>query len=283
MNITHTSRNVLTLSFDDIKAGWEKWFLLSTDRHWDAVNCDRKLMFQHLEQARERDAHILDTGDFFSMMEGRYDPRRNFDNIRPEYVMKDYLGAIVKDAHNQLKEYADLFLLLGKGNHDQAVMKHNAIDVMSLLTGKMNEEEGANIQLGGYGGWVRFQFSIGNKRSRRQLYYFHGSGGGGEVTRGVIRSNRMSVYIDNADFIVTGHTHDMWDVPIAHRTLNNKGKIIQYNCRCINLGTYSDDYGDGYDGYFVESGKSPRPRGAAWLRFYMYNNEIKHEIILAID
>ena len=283
MNITHNSRNVLTIEMDDVKSGWEKWFLLSSDRHWDAVNCDRKLMLQHLGQAKERDAHILDTGDFFSMMEGRYDPRRNFDNMRPEYVMQNYLDAISDDAIKQLKPYADRFLLLGRGNHDQAVKKHNGTDVMSTLA-KGLRGAGANVQLGGYSGWVRFQFIIsGTQKVRKQLYYFHGSGGGGEVTRGVIRSNRMSVYIDNADFIITGHTHDMWDVPIAHRTLNNKGNIVQYNCRCINLGTYADDYGDGYDGYFVESGKSPRPRGAAWLRFYLLNNEIKSDITFAID
>ena len=282
MDITHTSRNVLTLSFDDVKAGWEKWFLLSSDRHWDAVNCDRKLMFQHLEQAKERDAHIIDSGDFFSMMEGRYDPRRNFDNMRKEYVMQNYLDAISDDAVKQLSPYADRFLMLGRGNHDQAVKKHNGTDVMSTLS-KGLRQAGANVQLGGYSGWVRFQFMRGKQRTLKQLYYFHGSGGGGEVTRGVIRTNRIGVYVEAADFVIMGHTHDSWDVPIKKIRLNRQGKVETYNCRYLNLGTYADDYGDGYDGFFVESGKSPRPRGAAWLRFYAYNHEIKHEIILAID
>jgi len=282
VNITHNSRNVLTIEMDEVKAGWEKWFLLSSDRHWDSPQCDRKLMFQHLEQAKERDAHIIDSGDFFSMMEGRYDPRRNFDNMRPEYVMTNYLDAISDDAVKQLMPYADRFLMLGRGNHDQAVKKHNGTDVMSTLS-KGLRQAGANVQLGGYSGWVRFQFKRGNERTLKQLYYFHGSGGGGEVTRGVIRTNRIGVYVEGADFVIMGHTHDSWDVPIKKIKLNRKGNIETYNCRYLNLGTYTDDYGDGYDGFFVESGKSPRPRGAAWLRFYAYNNEIKQEIILAID
>jgi len=269
---------------DDVKAGWQKWFLLSSDRHWDSPNCDRKLMFQHLEQAKERDAHILDTGDFFSMMEGRYDPRRQFSNIRPEYLLDNYLGEIVADAYKQLKPYSDRFVLLGRGNHDQKVMKHNSLDVMSLLTGKLNEVPGAKIQLGGYGGWVRFQFKRGKQRICRRLYYFHGAGSGrAEVTRGVIRTNRMGMYVESANFVIMGHSHDMWDVPIKKIRMNAKGNIEQYNCRYLNLGTYSDDYGDGYGGFHVESGKSPRPRGAAWLRFYWYNEELKHEITLAID
>jgi len=283
MDISHNSRNVLTLQMDDVKAGWEKWFLLSSDRHWDSIKCDRKLMFEHLEQVKERDAHIIDTGDFFDMMQGRYDPRRNFSNMRPEYLMDNYLGEIVTDAHKQLKPYADRFVLLGRGNHDQAVKKHNSIDTMSLLAGKMNEEPNTKIQLGGYSGWVRFQFKRGKERIRRVLWYFHGSGGGGEVTRGVIRTARMGVYVEGADFVIMGHTHDSWDVPIKKIKLNQKGKITPYNCRYLNLGTYSDDYGDGYEGYWVESGKSPRPRGAAWLRFYWYNDQLRHEITLAIE
>jgi len=283
LDITHTSRNVLTLSFNDVKAGWEKYFLLSSDRHWDSVNCDRKLMFEHLKLAKERDAHIIDSGDFFDMMQGKYDPRKSYSNMRPEYLDDNYLGEIVTDAYKQLKPYADRFVMLGRGNHDQAIRKHNSIDTMSLLTGKLNEVPGAKIQLGGYSGWIRFQFKRNNHRVLKQMYYFHGSGGGGEVTRGVIRTNRMSVYIEGADFVITGHTHDIWDVPITKIRLNRKGNIEKYNCRFINLGTYSDAYKDGHDGWWVESGKSPRPKGAAWLRFFWYNDQLRHEITLAID
>jgi len=282
MEIKHNSRNVMTISMD-VKAGWEQWFLLSSDRHWDSVKCDRKLMFQHLKQVKERNAYILDTGDFFDMMQGRYDPRKSYSELRPEYVMDDYLGAISRDAVKQLKPYADRFLLLGRGNHDQAVKKHNSIDVMSLLAAGLNRQPGANVQLGGYSGWVRFQFRRGKFRIRKQLYYFHGSGGGGEVTRGVIRTNRMAVYVENADFVITGHTHDFWDVPIKKMRLNNKGNIESYNCRYLNLGTYSNDYGDGFEDWWVESGKSPRPRGAIWLRFHYINDMIKNDIILDID
>lgn len=283
MEITHNSRNVLTVSMGDIGNGWSKWFLLSSDHHFDSPECDRKLMFEHLDMAVERDAHILGFGDFFSMMEGTYDPRKNYGNLRPEYKEQDYLGVIVRDAAKQIKPYSSRILMLGRGNHDQSILKHNNIDVMNNLIYDLNKEDDTNIQLGGYGGWIRFQFNAGGKRIRRQLYYFHGSGGGGEVTRGVIRTNRIGVYVENADFVCTGHTHDMWMVPIRKLTLNNKGAIKQYNCKYINCGTYNDDYKDGEDGWFVESGKSPRPRGAVWLRFSYKNKTIRDEITLALD
>lgn len=282
MEVKHTSKNVLSIVMDDVKAGWQKWFLLSSDRHWDGPKCDRKLMFEHLKKAEERNAHILDFGDFFSMMEGRYDPRRNYDDLRPEYKEKDYLGAIVRDAAKQLRPYAHLFLMIGRGNHEQSILKNNSVDVMNNLVYDLNKDDDVNIQLGGYGGWIRFQFRQGNRRTRKQLYYFHGSGGGGEVTRGVIRTNRMSAYIENADFVATGHTHDSWHVPIKKLTLNNKGNIKSYLCHFINCGTYSDDYGEGFDGWWVESGKSPRPRGAVWLRFYEDKGTINHELMLDV-
>ena len=282
MNVTQTGKNVLTVLFDDVKSGWEQWFLLSSDRHFDSMHCDRKLMFADLNKARERNALIIDTGDFFSMMQGKYDPRKNYDDMRPEYLFQDYLGAIVEDAVAKFTDYADMFLVMGKGNHDLAIKKHNNFDVMSALVSRLNDKAKTHIQLGGYGGWVRFQFVEGNHRVRKQLHYFHGSGGGAEVTRGVIRTNRMAVYIEGADIVMTGHTHDSWHVPIEKLYLNNKGVITKSVCHFINCGTYEDSYGEGDEGWWVESGKSPRPRGAVWLRFYLESHEIKTDITLAV-
>ena len=149
MEVIHTSKNVLSIVMDDVKLGWEKWFLLSSDRHWDGPKCDRKLMFKHLEKAKQRKASILDFGDFFSMMEGRYDPRRSYDDLRPEYKEKDYLGAIVRDAAKQLRPYAPLFLMIGRGNNDQSVLKNNRVDVMNNFVYYLNKDDNVNIQLGG--------------------------------------------------------------------------------------------------------------------------------------
>ena len=46
--IEFNSRNVLTVRMDvDSASGWERWFLLQADEHWDNPDCDRDLLTRH--------------------------------------------------------------------------------------------------------------------------------------------------------------------------------------------------------------------------------------------
>jgi hypothetical protein len=46
----------LRIRHADIKPGWEQWYLLTSDAHWDAPECYLKLLHKHLMEAKERDA-----------------------------------------------------------------------------------------------------------------------------------------------------------------------------------------------------------------------------------
>lgn len=81
---------VVSVYFDDVQAGWEQWVMLSSDRHHDNIHCDRRLERRHLEQAAARSALIVDAGDLFCAMQGKYDPRSSMDDIRPEDVGADF-------------------------------------------------------------------------------------------------------------------------------------------------------------------------------------------------
>jgi outer membrane protein OmpA-like peptidoglycan-associated protein len=267
--VAQTGANVLTIEFDEIAQGWEQWFMLSSDRHHDSIKCDRELQKKHLEKVNERNAYILDVGDFFDAMQGRYDPRRSYGELRPEYKSNTYLDDIVKDAAAHFGPYAKRLLLLGRGNHDTTVIKNNGTDILSSLAHRLNSDYGGNVQVGGYGGWVRFMFKMRKTvRMSKRLKYFHGAGGGGPVTRGVIQTNRQAVYLPDADIIVNGHTHDTWVVPIARERLSEAGKIGADTQWHLRVPTYSDDYGDGSGGWHVERWGPPKPRGCMWLRLY---------------
>lgn len=75
--VEHVSRNVLNVKFDNISAGWEQYILLSSDRHHDSKWTDRDLELEHLEKAKERNAYVIDVGDMFDVMQGKFDPRRS--------------------------------------------------------------------------------------------------------------------------------------------------------------------------------------------------------------
>lgn len=93
------------------------------------------------------------------------------------------------------------------------------------------------------------------------------------MTRGVIQTNRMAVYLPDADIICTGHTHDSWTVPIARDRLSEQG--VQYRDEQIHIRTpgYKDEYADGHGGFHIEGGRPPKPIGAEWLRFFVSQGE----------
>ena len=75
--------NVHKATFYGVRAGWEGWVLLSSDRHNDNIKSDRALQIRHLEQLKERNGLGLDFGDCFDAMQQRGDNRSNRDEIRP--------------------------------------------------------------------------------------------------------------------------------------------------------------------------------------------------------
>lgn len=280
------ARNVMGVHFEGITPGWEQYILLTSDRHHDSKWTDRDLELEHLKKAKERNAYIIDVGDVFDAMQGKFDPRRSYRDIRPEYTVENYLDEIVEDAAKFYRPFADRFLVIARGNHEQSVLKNNGVDLISNLTFRMNSLAGTKIQAGFYGGWVKFYFKLSKTVClSKNLKYFHGAGGGGPVTRGVIQTNRQAVYLPDADIVVNGHTHDAWYLPIQRERITQRGVVFQDVQHHIRTTSYKDEYRDGGDGWHVETWKPPKPIGAAWLRFYCesnYRNE-KSRMTIKID
>jgi hypothetical protein len=135
MLITHTHRNVLTLLFEDVSKGWEKWFLLSADRHHDNAKSDHALARKHLMQCRERGGHALDFGDLFCAMQGKWDKRADQSQLRDELRGNNYLDALVDYNGDFFEEFADLFLIMSPGNHETSILKHHQTNLNERLDG----------------------------------------------------------------------------------------------------------------------------------------------------
>jgi hypothetical protein len=283
-SLLQNSHNVTTLYFDGVYAGWEKLLLLTSDRHHDSPKCGRELELEHLKEAKAKGAYILDVGDCFDVMQGKFDPRRSYSGLRPEYKIDNYLDEIIKEAAKFYAPYADRFVVMGRGNHEMAILKHNGVDLTGNLVHRLNSEHGGHIQAGGYTGWLRLMFLMhSSQRVSIKIKYAHGFGGtDAPVTRGVIQTNRQAVYEPDANVVVNGHNHEAWYMPIARERISDKGDVYQDIQHHIRTGTYDDDYGDGHSGWHVESGKPPKPRGAVWLKLRYINQEILVEPILAI-
>lgn len=282
-----TKGPVLSLYFDNVAAGWEQWVLLSADRHHDNPGCVRHLERRHLEQAVERRAIILDFGDLFCAMQGKYDPRSSMDFIRAEDVGEDYLDRIVTHAANDYGPYAANWLLMCPGNHESNIRKRHGTDLISNLVHQLNVDYGVKIRQGGYGGWVRFLFTMNTtKRQQLRLKYHHGFGGtASPVTRGVIQTNRQAVFEPDADCVVNGHNHEAWHIVIPRERLNTKGFVYTDVADFVRTPGYKDSYGDGSHGWDVERGGGPKPQGAVWMRMFydVRDSRVIAEYTLAVQ
>lgn len=285
------SRNVHCIDIFLPKSGDEQWVLLQTDAHWDNPMCDRSKMKKHLDLALQRNAPVIDAGDFFCAMQGKYDKRSGKKDLRSEHATGNYLDSLIDTAVKWLSPYKSILTIRGNGNHESAIQKNHETDLTERLAERLRSIGGI-ARRGGYSGFVKFSVCKRVFNGRRscskifKLWYFHGSGGGGPVTRGVIQTNRQAVYVADADFVFTGHTHDSWQMPIERIRLNNLNSIETFRQTHIKGAGYKEEFQDGYGGWHVERGMSPRPTGAYWIRFFNngYKNkdvEYEYEIIEA--
>lgn len=268
-NISELARNVHQIDIETTGKDWEAWALLTSDWHWDNPKAVQPLIKKHLDQAKERNAMILGFGDLLCLMQGKYDPRRSKSDIRPEHNRLDYLDAVIRDFAGFLIPYKDNFCLYGQGNHETAIVRNLETNPVERVVERVNTSTGSrSVFSGGYGGWVRFRFSMGTAKQVVDLKYFHGSGGGGIVTKGAIQQQRMAATIEGANIIYMGHVHELTSSIFTKEYISNVGEVKRFNQVHLRGSTYKEEYKDGYGGYHIEKGRPPKPLGSWWVRFY---------------
>lgn len=262
----HRNVHVVRVPFDARK-GWEFWALCQSDEHWDSIHCRRDLLKADHDEAVLRNAPILKFGDTFDSMAGAKDPRACKDELRPEFLTGNYIDAIVDGAADFYAQYPKNAALFGMGNHETKILKHGETDILARLA-KSLRDRGGIARKGGYGGWVRFLFHRGKWSQSVRLYYFHGSGGGGHVNKGLAEFNKLASQITNAHIIGGGHNHWQYAVPGKRQRLNDNNRVEVVPFDYMRCGGYKDEFDDGHSGYHNEDARGPRPLGGCWLRFY---------------
>ena len=247
-----------------------KIYLLS-DIHWDNPHCDREALHKHLTLAKEEGAKVAINGDFFCLMQGKYDPRRSKKDIRAEHNKVNYLDAVIEDAVNWFADFADTLIFIGYGNHETAIIKNVETDPLQRFVDLFNYTHKPSIPLtvGGYGGWLTLQFNSGTTKKSYKIHYYHGSGGGGPVTRGVIQNQRKMADVEGADCIWMGHVHELYAMFQTKATLDACRYPILKDVLHLRTGTYKDEYGDGAFGWHIARGAPAKPLGCITVEFYL--------------
>lgn len=254
---------------------WEQWVLLTGDRHWDNKKSDHDLQKRHLVEAKRRNAPVIDVGDFFCLMQGKYDKRKSASALRPEHSGDDYFDAVPLTAVDFFKPYAGQFAVIGMGNHETAILKHHQVNITDRFIYRLNAEAGSNVMRGGYGGWIKLRFAHDGKRCPLSLLlkYHHGHGGGGRVTRGTLNAQRNGEIYPQADIVVTGHIHERWHVETTRECVTDYGRMELRPQHHIQVSTYKQEY-DPNGGWHYERGAPPKPLGGFWLRFTYHTEQV---------
>ena len=270
-------------------ADWEAWFLLTSDQHWDNPKSNHELQLKHLQEAKERGAGIICAGDYFCAMQGKFDKRANKASIRREHQTDNYLDSLVTTAADFLEPYSKNYIVIAMGNHEQSIVDRHETNLIDQLCGALNSKTKSSVKNGGFSGWVLFRFQRSGENESHHtnaiaLHYDHGYGGGGPVTGDMIQTTRRMMYLPDADIVMHGHTHDQWVREFARLRFDKRSGALRHDIQThIKLPTYKEEYGDGFGGWHVTTGKPPKPIGAWWLKFtYTWKGEkVIYDVIAA--
>lgn len=242
-------------------------FLLLSDLHWDNPKCNRELLKKHLDQAKAEKVPVLVNGDFFCLMQGKGDPRRSKDDVRPEHNNARYLDSIVESAVEWFKPYVDILQFIGYGNHETQIIKHQETDLLKRFADLFNltHKPKNPIHIGGYGGWLIFK-CVEHPVSFK-THYFHGSGGGGVVTKNMIQHQRQNAMIEGADMIWNGHVHELYHGLVSKHYIDQHFNPKIKDVHFLQTATYKEEFNNRKSGWHVERGAPPKPLGGYWAEF----------------
>jgi hypothetical protein len=268
MTVKKHAKNIHEIQMD----GKQVKIAMLSDIHWDNPKCDWRLLKRDLDYCLENNIPVMINGDMFCLMQGRGDRRGNKSDIRPEHNNAKYLDSIVETAVEWWSPYAHILTVIGYGNHETAIIKYQETDILQRFVDLLNYRNQSNVFAGGYGGWiiVRQTFDM-NVVSTFKIKYFHGSGGGGVVTKGALNLTRALEMYEDFDVFTMGHIHenaarnDVRDTITCHSKTGYRHDHKQLHL--MLTGTYKEEYGDGSKGWHVERGAPIKPSGGRILIF----------------
>ena len=277
MELTRKSRTVHTVDVNLPKRGASDNFLFISDIHYDSVKCDRSLLHRHLEEAQNLGAGVFIFGDLFDLMQGRFDPRGNYSELRPEYAKCTYIDEVIQDVGEKLSKYADVIKFISKGNHETNIEKRMMVSPIDRVAQILNAA-GGHVEVGGYAGWLVVQpHRNGSGRRRFNVHYHHGYGGGAKRSKGILGADIDQKDFPDADFILRGHDHQKWHLPVTIDRISQTYRVEQRTVHHLRLGSYKK-LGDRYAGWAVEKNFATPRLGGWWARVQERQDEYIWEV-----
>lgn len=234
----------------EAKAGKVIKLGLFSDVHFDSPDCDRETLKKHLDFCLKDGRYILINGDWFDAII-LSDRKRSVPHLIEN--TDSQLNKKLEESYEFLKPYQKNILFMGRGNHEESIIKYNGIDLLQMLTTMLNMGQDHKVLYGNYANFLRFTFK---KKDRKEFNYdmfvHHGAGGSAPATKGMLDFNSLAKGI-NADLIWIGHKHNSivdYSTPIMF--IDSTGKVIMKNRQCIQTPSYQKGRTIDYNVNFAE-------------------------------
>ena len=224
---------------------------LFSDIHFDSPDCDKITLKKHFDYCLKDNRYILIGGDLFDSILLR-DMKRAVNHL---VTQKDnQLNVKLEETADFLNPYKDIILFIGRGNHEESVIKYNGLDLLQMLTTMLNVGNKHKIQYGNYANFIRISWlkSSGKSTLHYDIFQHHGAGGSAPATKGMLDFNKIAKGV-NADLIWIGHKHNAiadYSDPVMY--IDNNGKVQLKNRQLIQTPSYQKGRTIDYNVNFAE-------------------------------
>lgn len=224
---------------------------LFSDIHFDSKDCDKETLKAHLDYCLKDHRYILINGDLFDAILLK-DQKRAVPHLVER--TDNQLNVKLEETAHFLTPYQDRILFVGRGNHEESIIKYSGLDLLQMLVTMMNAGNKHQIQYGNYANFLRFSWTNNQGKSvaHYDIFAHHGAGGSAPVTKGMIDFSRLSKGI-NADLIWVGHKHQSivdYSDPIMY--IDNNGTVVLKNRQLIQTPSYQKGRTIDYNVNFAE-------------------------------
>lgn len=227
---------------------------LMSDLHIGGLHVDYDLIESELKRAKSIGAKILINGDVFDAIMPGDRKRYRANNLHPRMFQAgdDMIGESIRWAIEILQPYKDDIIMIGDGNHDDAVARYHHIEPVKHLVIALNGTGEPTVKYGGYHGFIHVKMPVSESTGRARwanyvIHYHHGAGGGAPVTKGAITFSRAAMWLEGVDAIWRGHTHQRQagrDSKISFNTkiLVPSERVMTKDVLTLRTGSYIDTY-----------------------------------------
>jgi len=219
------------------------------DIHWGNRYCDKRALKEYLAENNDYLTYFIGGGDLMDSIvvtDKRYEKHADDTGVKP------IIDTQVNEISEVLMPYKDKIIGLGRGNHEDTVIKKCGTDPAERVCEKLD------CTYLGYSGLIRLQLFEGKGgRGRTVTIRWHHGWGGGSRTQGadLTKYSKDLMYWD-ADIFLYGHVHRKQSDRVPRLGLS--GEVLISKPKLMGIcGTFLKTYSKTTDASYSEKAGYP--------------------------